>query len=207
MRIYLVTFSTKFILFILSVLTLSYCSDNQVSKGNKVTEVTKSELKEPLIIKEDFSIDYIKIGLKYSDFNKINKTLFNKSNSGGVACGDTPGFSPLWSSTISLINDTIGLKIEFSSTWQENEAEHEEVLDKILLSKTGSRLYNGIIIGKSSPCDIKAKFGKPKREKDYFLEYIFNNKCINFGLNQNNILQFITIRTAYNNTLKKTETN
>ncbi len=198
MRIYLVTFSIKLTLLILLVVTLSYCSDNQMSKSNKVINATKLELKEPLIIKEDFSIDYIKIGLKYSDFNKINKTSFNKSNFGGVACGDTPGFSPLWSSTISLINDSIGLKIEFSSTWEENAAEKEEVLDKILLSKTGSKFYNGIVIGKSSPDDIKSKFGKPKRETDYFLEYIFTNKYINFGFNQNNILQFITIRTAYN---------
>ncbi len=179
------------LLYLLSFVVLFNCCNNKANSKNEETHSIKSylELKEPLFIEKDFSIHYLKIGLKYSEFLKINKTKFKEHRTGGLSCGDIT----LWSSSIELNNETLKLSIEFSNSWEDNTEKEEETLSKIQLKKKGSEFYNGIILGKSNIYEVKNKFGQPKREEVDFLEYIFDNRRTQLFFN-NSILEFIIIR-------------
>ncbi len=153
----------KIILYAFSLLLFS-CSFNK-SKENKYT--LQEQLKTPLLIEKDFSIKFLKMGLPYSEFNKINTINLEENGVNSISCG----VKSLWSSHIELTNDTLGLQIEFSSEWEENSEKQEEKLTKIILNKSGTKLYNGIEIGKSTQEEIINLLGVPKQKQEYFIKY------------------------------------
>ncbi len=186
--------ATKIILYSFSLLLFS-CSFNK-SKEKKHTHTVQEQLKAPLLIEKDFSIKFLKLGLPYSEFNKINTINFQEHRSSSLGCGDTQGFEPLWSSHIELTNDTLGLQIEFSSEWEENSEKQEEKLTKIILNKSETKLYNGIEIGKSTQEEIINLLGTPKQKQEYFIKYNRMGKNILFGFNDKDTLNWITIQNS-----------
>ncbi len=188
------TKTTKIILYAFSLLLFS-CSFN---KSKEKENTVQNQLETPLFIEKDFSIKFLKLGLPYSEFNKINTINFQEHRSGSLGCGDTQGFEPLWSSHIELTNDTLGLQIEFSSEWEENSEKQEEKLTKIILNKSGTKLYNDIEIGKSTQEEIIHLLGTPKQKQDYFIKYKRISKNILFGFNGKAILNWIIIQNSNN---------
>ncbi len=188
------TKTTKVILYAFFLLLFS-CSFN---KSKEKEHIVQEQLKAPLLIEKDFSVKFLKMGLPYSEFNKINTINFQKHRSGSLGCGDTQGFEPLWSSHIELTNDTLGLQIEFLCEWEENSEKQEEKLTKIILNKSGTKLYNNIEIGKSTQEEIINLLGAPKQKQDYFIKYNRMGKNILLGFNDNAILSWITIQNSNN---------
>ncbi|WP_041557370.1 hypothetical protein [Cellulophaga algicola] len=179
-----------------SLFFLLSCTPNQKketteTQGQKTTIVdSKLKLSDTLIINKDLSISYLKIGsLNYSEFSEKDGAKFTKSKHGGLSCGES---APLWDSTISLKNDTIGIKLEFSTTWVENlEEKKEEVLSQITLNKTKAKFYNGITIGKSDFTKTKVKFGEPEQESLNFLRYKFEKINVSLIYNELGILDYV----------------
>ncbi len=161
------------------------------TQGQKTKVVdTNLKLSDTLIINKDLSISYLNIGsLNYSEFSEKDRGKFTKSIHGSLSCGES---APLWGSTISLKNDTIGIKLEFSTSWVENlEEKREKILSQITLNKTKAKFYNGITIGKSNFIKTKMKFGEPEKESSNFLRYKFEKINVNLIYNEFGILNYV----------------
>lgn len=186
----------KNIIIYISLFFLLSCMSNQKketteTQGQKTKVVdTNLKLSDTLIINKDLSISYLNIGsLNYSEFSEKDRGKFTKSIHGSLSCGES---APLWGSTISLKNDTIGIKLEFSTSWVENlEEKREKILSQITLNKTKAKFYNGITIGKSNFIKTKMKFGEPEKESSNFLRYKFEKINVNLIYNEFGILNYV----------------
>jgi len=175
---------------------LMSCTFNQKKVESQKNKVVNSglNLSDTLIINKDLSTSYLKIdALKYLEFNKNDRRKFTESRQGGLSCGES---APLWDSSISLKNETIGMELEFSTSWVENlEEKKEEVLSQITLNKTKAKFYNGITIGKSDISTTKIKFGEPEQETENFLRYRFEKINVSLIFNELEILDYVQMNT------------
>lgn len=155
-----------------------------------------SKLTDTLRINKDFTISYLKIdSLTYSGFKKQSRVFFKETKHGSLSCGNS---SPMWSSSTTIKNDTLGIELNFNKSWVESTPEpKEQVLTNIKLDNAKAKFYNGIILGRSNIVEVKEKLGKPISESNYSLEYCFKKTRILFLYNELGVINYITMFKAY----------
>ncbi|PKB45070.1 hypothetical protein AX016_3307 [Cellulophaga sp. RHA19] len=168
----------------------------EIKELEKLEANSSAKLTDTLRINKDFTISYLKIdSLTYSGFKKQNKVFFKETKHGSLSCGNS---SPMWSSSTTIKNDTLGIELNFNKSWVESTPEpKEQVLTNIKLDNAKAKFYNGIILGKSNIVEVKEKLGKPISESNYSLEYCLKKTRILFLYNELGVVNYITMFKAY----------
>jgi hypothetical protein len=124
----------------------------------------------------------------------FSNVQFDEKAGGGVSCGDA---DPMIHKSLSLINDSVGIRLYFSSSWIENSKRKTPCLDRVVLTKNAARFVDdNVEIGKSNLNSIKKIYGEEKGRDRVKHSLLYEKLGLLFIFDSKDILTRIQIQQA-----------